>query len=79
MGPFTATLPVAEVKMLVDILDDGPQWKTEVGHHQSNTFWKHVLPLLPPHVALAFDQPLLFQFSHEPAANATNKKQPIAS
>jgi hypothetical protein len=78
MGPFTATLPVAEVKTLVDILDDGPQWKTEVGHHRSNTFWKHVLPLLPPHVALAFDQPLLFQFSHEPAANATNKKQPIA-
>jgi hypothetical protein len=29
-------------------------------------------------MALAFDQPLLFQFSHEPAANATNKKQPVA-
>jgi hypothetical protein len=53
MGPFTATLPVAEVKMLVDISDDGLQWKTEVGHqdptHSGSTcchFFLHTWHLL---------------------------------
>ena len=67
IGPFKTDVPVAEVKKLISVSEVGPAWKggdTKEGpHERANFFRKYVLPLIPVHVALAFHQPMLFQFS----------------
>ena len=67
MGPFTTDVTVEEVNEVISVSEGGITWVTaenEGPHRRSNAFRKWILPLLPPHLALAFDQPILFGFSN---------------
>jgi hypothetical protein len=68
MGPFTTEVSVEELNLIVSERESGLSWVTAEGdnvdpHRRSNAFRKWILPLVPPHLALAFDQPILFGFS----------------
>jgi hypothetical protein len=68
MGPFTTEVSVEELNLIVSVRESGLSWVTAEGdnvdpHRRSNAFRKWILPLVPPHFALAFDQPILFGFS----------------
>jgi hypothetical protein len=49
---------VEEVMKLINVMIDGPQWKEKGDdpHLRSRLFWQWVVPIIPPHLALAFDQ-----------------------
>jgi hypothetical protein len=69
MGPFTTDINVEEVNEVISVSEGGITWVTaessdEGPHRRSNAFRKWVLPLLPPHLALSFGQPILFGFSN---------------
>jgi hypothetical protein len=66
--PFTTDVSVEEVKRVVSVSESGLRWVTAEGsdedpHRRANTFRKWILPLVPPHLAIAFDQPILFALS----------------
>lgn len=79
MGPFTIDVSVEEVKQVISVSEGGLTWvtaaegKEEDPHHRSNAFRKWIFPQVPPHLALAFDQPILFAFSRE--ESHTTRKQ----
>jgi hypothetical protein len=68
VGPFTTDVSVEEVKRVVSVSESGLRWVTAEGsdedpHRRANTFRKWILPLFPPHLAIACDQPILFALS----------------
>jgi hypothetical protein len=67
MGPFMTDVCVEEVMKLINVTIDGPQWKEKGDdpHLRSRLFRQWVVPIIPPHLALAFDQPILFPFAKE--------------
>lgn len=81
VGPFSVDVPVEEVKRLIYVSEDGPKWKesedTKDSHHRrSRTFRAWCEPIVPSHLALAFNLPILLKFSQQCDGNNKPRGRP---